>query len=244
MPLPPIAVNSALFAHAAPNAADATDTVSAAVVAAGKAIEAAYTTIQAGHDAHMANVLNTKHANLKRSADHADKVIKAVGVPLGQHANTIDAEIAALDTAVNAPLTLPKEPGPNYSVTAGEIRKHFADLSPEKRLDRAMRAVREKDVVTLGALLNAPPYLSGLDVEDSKSGRALHPLIRDTFRQLHFAAELERLAKLRKCRAMIDTAVNFLLGHSAQLHPAQELTRAANLDKAARDTAALAEKFV
>jgi hypothetical protein len=107
-----------------------------------------------------------------------------------------------------------------------------------------MRAVRESDTVTLGALLNAPAYLSGMDVEDSKTGKPLQPLLREAFRQMHFAAELARLEKLRMCRDMMRRGYEAVEAHVAKLHPADVLTHAAKLDKAARDASALADKFV
>lgn len=245
MPLPPPAVSIALFKHHAPNPdPNSGDAVSAVVVAAGTALEGAYQAITEGHAAHMANPLHTRHANLKRSADHSERVVKALGATLGQHANAVEAEIAALDAKVNAPLALPKEPGNHYSVTAQQIREHFAKLPTEDRLRRAMTAAQEGDVVTLGALLNAPGYLSGMDHVGGNTKVNQQQLIAEAYRQHHLAPELERLAKLRKCRELMDTATNIVMRHTSELHPAAELTRAMTLDKAARDATAHAERFV
>lgn len=242
--LPPLAVNAKLFAHHAPNAADANDAVSQSIVAAGKALEATYARVSIAFAAHMANPLHTKAANLKRSADFADNCASLLAHEMLGPTQAISSEIDVLEKKVNAPLALPSEPGTNYSVTAQQIREHFAKLPIEQRQERAMRAVREKDTVTLGALLNAPGYLSGMDVEDSKTGKALQPLLREAFRQIHYAPDLARLERLRTCRDMLRRGYEAVDAHVAKLHPADVLTQAAKLDKAAREASTLADKFV
>ena len=245
MPLPPPAVNSAVFAHHAPNAdPTAGDAVSQAVVSAGKALEQAYTSITAAHAAHMANPMLPRQGNLKRSADYSDKVVRAMSAGLNANATAIDAELAALDTQVNAPLALPKEPGTHYSATAQQIRDYFRSLPADERLSRATKAAQEGDTVTLGALLNAPGYLSGMDHVGSKTGISQQGLLADTYRSVHHRAALDRLAKLRKCREMITVGTNTLMQHVDRLHPHADLASAVTLDKAAKDASALAERYL
>jgi hypothetical protein len=245
MPLPPPAVNAATFAHHAPNAdPNAGDEVSQLIVAAGKSLEAAHRAITDAHSAHMANPMQTPAANLKRSADYASKTVQALANKMENYSKGIAAEVDALERKVNAPLALPHEPGPHYSATAQQIRAYFGNLPDDKRLDRAMKAAREGDTVTLGALLNAPGYLSGMDHLDKTGKLSQQEILREAYRQFHFGPELTRLEKLRKCQKLIENGTNTVLVHSVDLHPHKEMAQAAALDKAASDASARAAQFV
>ncbi|MBL8628376.1 MAG: hypothetical protein JNM81_02030 [Rhodospirillaceae bacterium] len=245
MALPPPALNSAVFAHHAPNAdPKANDEASQAVIGWGQALERAYTSIMQAHTAHMANPMYTHAANLKRSADYAAKVMRNLLDITAPHSNAIDRERARITEISNAPLLLPQEPGAHYSVTAQQIREYFRNLSDEERLTRSMRAAQDGDTVTLGALLNAPGYLSGMDHVDAKTNVNQQELLRQTYRRNHFGAELERFEKLDRCSDMITSGLHVLQDHVRKLHPEAEIAKAVKLDKAARDASALAEKYL
>ncbi|MBY0508670.1 MAG: hypothetical protein K2P94_00830 [Rhodospirillaceae bacterium] len=192
----------------------------------------------------MANPLLPAMGNLKRSADYASKAMQGLSALIKPHEQALQEEITALDAKVNAPLKLPDAPGPNYSATAQDIRTHFANLTEEKRLTRAMKAVQENDTITLGALLNAPGYLSGMDHVDSKTGRDLQAVLREAYKATHFGADLKRLATLRKSQEMIANGLETISGHTSALHPHDKLAAAVTLDKKARDLTANAEKYV
>lgn len=77
-------------------------------------------------------------------------------------------DLAALEKQLSEALGGDQPTGP----LATEIRAHFKSLPNEvKRMDALMRAAGEKDTATLRAVLNAPPFLSGLTAKDQETMR-------------------------------------------------------------------------
>jgi len=242
--LPPPAANADVFKHHAPNPDPKdNDATSLAIVAAGTAIQEAWALITKAHAAHMANPMHTADANLKASNDYSEKVVLGLDAKLKPLREAVAAETKALTAKVEAPLKLPSEPGVNYSVTAQHIRDYFAKLSKEQRLTRAMKAAQEGDIVTLGALLNAPGYLSGMDEADAATGNSLQELLRNTFKAIHFKADMARLEKLERCGELIHHGSEAIVSVAVQLHPAEKLKQALALDKAAKEASKYAAQF-
>ena len=138
---------------------------------------------------------------------------------------------------------LPKEPGSNYSATAQQIRDYFRNLPPDQRQTRAMKAAQEGDTVTLGALLNAPGYLSGMDHVGGNTKFSQQQLLAQAYREYHFAPELQRIKALTQCLESINTGRDTVLRHNTELHPQAEIARTIKLDIAAKAAATKAEQF-
>ena len=71
--------------------------------------------------------------------------------------------LTALDTKIEAAITDPRAKMPDALALAGETRAHVKSLKQSERRSFVSEAIAQGDLATVSAVLNAPPFLSGLD---------------------------------------------------------------------------------
>ncbi|MBR0677145.1 hypothetical protein GXW77_13255 [Roseomonas alkaliterrae] len=157
---------------------------------AQQAVSLGYTTLSAINDAEAAlakvyaesGARRTQHPNgrseylgpirmdggtgrLRVFTSHEEEFVEAVNNAAARAAKVIDARrasilrtITALETRVKEAL-LPRV-GPGL---AAEIRAHVKSLKAGERLSFLQAAAQAGDVDTIGSVITAPPYLSGVD---------------------------------------------------------------------------------
>jgi hypothetical protein len=167
------------------------------------AFAATYATLSDLHAARVkgeANSAWTKaHVTLevaKVAAASQDKLLarfQALG-------NTLDTQIAHLNKSLDAPLKQAAE----RNVISAEIRSHFKGLPDGERIKALRDAHNRNDSEVLGAVLGAPPMLSGLTPE-------MHALSTRSWNQKAQPEINARLEALTKARALVNERAPLLL---------------------------------
>jgi hypothetical protein len=128
----------------------------------------------AARDAARSDVTLTDAAAALKVAAFADKVCEPA-------TRKLDTAYKALEqSALQLEGDLKKSVG--YAATGSftaEIRAHVKGMSSSQRMQFLSEAVSRGDVVALGAVLGAPPYLSGLSAEIQAATLERHNLQRD-----------------------------------------------------------------
>ena len=114
---------------------------------------------------------------------------------------------------------------------SAEIRAHFKNLPPGARVAHASEAIKKCDKETLGALLAAPAYLSGLTDEQQAA-------LGDHHRQTNASDLMARQTTYRKSRSVNLKAHLQLIHAFDQLFPkriVEEISQKANKGSAVRE---------
>jgi hypothetical protein len=137
----------------------------------------------------------TPSARALKVRQAAERVGKRVATDLDRARARLVAEAEAVEAATAAPPF-----NPSTAPFEVEIRAGLRGLGPNARQEAVGAALASGDLVTLGAVLRAPPLASGL-APDTLA------MIRDRFRREYFPDELARLARLERGLKGIDQAV-------------------------------------
>lgn len=97
-------------------------------------------------------------------ADKAERYMANLQKTLAASWDRLDTGIRHIEKQLNAVI----EQQASAGVVNGEIRAHAKSLSQTERAKLIQNALQCGDVKTLGAILGAPPYLSGLNDEELK----------------------------------------------------------------------------
>lgn len=125
------------------------------------AFSEAYEGIARIHDARAAADRNpswTEAERLIQTQQFADKTLNSITRRFDSGAASLEASITSLEGELSAPIKSSASQG-----VASEIRAHAKALSTGERLSFLQHAINDGDDLTVGALLGAPAYLSGID---------------------------------------------------------------------------------
>lgn len=142
-----------------------------------------------------------------------------------------DKVLAQLTTTINgleSMLQGPMESNATSSPVAAEIRAHVKSLSSEGRYAFMMQAVNKKDTRTLGAVLGAPSYLSGLTDDMSATFTRQYNSVKSP-------EVVQRLDVMKAARAKVEAAGSVFIASAEKAMGARWET--ANKLKAARASA-------
>jgi hypothetical protein len=173
------------------------------------------------HNRAMANPLNMPDMNTRQSHNYAQK--RAKEVEKGFHAaiREGEAQIAALNAAMNR---VPKMPAEGVAL---RIADRLAALSPDERVKRINEAMKNGETDTIGAaLFFSDPWLSGLSPDRRE-------LFRVQYREATYPELVQRKAAIEKA---LDIAVKGFNGYQRQLgkmYDTKKLEKAQKLAEAA-----------
>lgn len=130
-----------------------------------RVLRAAHDRLREGHYAtiealRVSDPTLTPEAHFLEVKKQADKLIEQCGTYCTDAERTAKKQLEALDNKINGHLQI------HDSSRANEIRGYFLKLKKNERLNAAHMAIERDDKETLGAVLSAPSYLSGLTDDD------------------------------------------------------------------------------
>lgn len=164
--------------------------------------EASWKATYVGHNKVMADPLNTREANIRRSHAHAQKRLKEVERGFTAAIRAAEEQIAALDVAMNR---VPKMPPDGVAL---RIADRLAALPDEKRISRINEAMKNGETDTLGAaLFFSDPWLSGLSPERRE-------IFRIQYREKTYPDLVQRKAAIEKA---LDITMKGYNGYHRQL---------------------------
>lgn len=139
------------------------------------------------------------------------------------------SEIASLMATTNAP-PVPKD---HFGLgIAAEIRSRLAAMSEKERNETLSKALTDRDLSIIGAVLHAPALLSGFD-------KARLELLRSSYRTTFHPQEAARLDRLRGAVAALERAGQSFVGFVGKM-TTNESVRLAELAQQKLATAELA----
>jgi hypothetical protein len=125
------------------------------------AFSEAYVGIARVHDARAAADRNPSWTDAERliqTQTFAEKTFTAIARRFDSAASALSRSIESLEAELSAPIASKAAQG-----VASEIRAYAKALEPGERMSFLQRAIDEGDDLTVGAVLGAPPYLSGIE---------------------------------------------------------------------------------
>lgn len=138
------------------------------------AFDEAYQSIQAVHEAREKADKNpawTDASKVLQTANLAEKYQGRVCRKFDDAWSNLGKAITAIDEELSKPL----EQLAGAGTVNGEIRTYSKSLERKERAELMTKAIQSNDTKTLGAILGAPPYLSGWsDVEHAHYQRLYH----------------------------------------------------------------------
>ena len=168
-----------------------------------EAFTTAYTALASLHDAAATLKFDSSYTDDGRTlaiAALADRKTLDMAKAFDKAAFAVSSKVKLLESQLNAPLSQSAE----RTHIAAEIRVHVKNMKTEERMTFVREAIERKDAETVGAILGAPPYLSGMS-----------PLEREhQTRQWHRTTQPEkqkRLESLLKVKDMLDN-------HAGKVH--------------------------
>lgn len=171
-------------------------------------------------------------SGLRQFSGREEELAEAAGAHLEKVTRKIDATRSSLtetadllDKAVGFALT---DDNPTTKALASEVRAHIASLPAKDRFGFVHNAIKEGDLATVSAVLNAQPFLTKLKPEEHAQARiAAAGVFAATA-----VAEREAVGKLIDA---VDLAGRSVLGRFQKVQAAKDTPRA----KANRELAAL-----
>lgn len=167
------------------------------------AFTSAYTALAALHQAADTLKLDSTYTEDGRTlaiAQLADRKTTDLAKSFDKASFAVNSKVKLLETHLSAPLAQSAE----RSNIATEIRNHVKGMTTDQRMQFVREAIERKDAETVGAILGAPPYLSGMSALEREHQT----------RQWHKVTQPEkhrRLESLLKVRDLLDN-------HAGKLH--------------------------
>lgn len=126
-----------------------------------------------GRSDYLGDLRIGQDGRLRRFASRDEEFREAVSVAFERVALVTDRRerelgdyLTALDTKIEAAITDPRARLPDALALAGEVRAHVKGLKDGERFGFVHAAIRDGDLATVSAVINAPPFLSGLQPEE------------------------------------------------------------------------------
>jgi hypothetical protein len=179
--------------------------------------------ILTARDKTLADLLRTPLARLDAINDYAWKIAKPLLAAADSSVTKATAEVNRVDRDLDGAL----RQSANKPV-ATEIRQYVKTLSDEARSTFLMDAIRSGDDLTVGAVLAAPPYLSGLRPE-------AHAHLLQNWRRMRHPEETHRQAALRTAIDLVNAGGRAFLINVDHLVDGQELNKARKASQEAQD---------
>jgi hypothetical protein len=167
----------------------------AALLEAHRAFRTAYEAIgsvAAAREGAGKNPEWNEAAQLLAVADYAERKQQAATLAFDRAHTTLANQIALLERTLTTPLTTSAA-----QPLAPEIRDHVRSLSVSKRNAFLNGAIQVGDTQTLGAVLGAPPYLTGLQPAEVS-------LFTRRFNELSNPDGARRLASLQRALELVE----------------------------------------
>lgn len=126
-----------------------------------------------GRSDYLGDLRLNATGRVQRFADRDEEFRAAVQQAFERVALTTDRRekelgdyLTALDTKIEGALTDPRARMPDALALAGETRAHVKALQDGERFGFVHAAISQGDLATVSAVINAPPFLSGLKPEE------------------------------------------------------------------------------
>lgn len=128
-----------------------------------------------------------------RTDDYADKIFNKITAKFDSTMDGLKRGINHVEQELAAPIT-----DSGSTSVAAEIRSHAKSLSPEERRRFLSDAQQARDHITLGAVLAAPGYLSGIDETERQ-------LWTRRYHEANSPELAQRLQVMKAAQGLLDT---------------------------------------
>ncbi|MCV0396766.1 MAG: hypothetical protein K5872_20885 [Rhizobiaceae bacterium] len=174
-------------------------------------------------DAIHASEMLTVAARHRKARDETWGVVEPAlrGVDAAERRARADRD--RLDAETSAP---PPPRDAMGSILAGEIRTRLAAMSDRERRAALATALSDGDDVVMGAVLNAPPMLSGL------TGREHHDMIRAQWRQARHPEALDRIARIDRALEDLERVGAKVIAYTSSLYSSDIVAGAETQERA------------
>ena len=169
------------------------DPVIGAMHAARQSAEKAHRVAAAVH----ANDGMTVSARHRRVRDETWKIVEGALGAMDRARQAAGREHQAIAERTAAP---PRPADAASAMLASEIRSRLSTMTPRDRKAAIAAALADGDDAVLGAVLNAPPMLSGL------GSAAEHGVVREQWRRTRHAADLDRMERIGRALEDMERA--------------------------------------
>jgi hypothetical protein len=140
----------------------------------------------------------------------AEKAFTRIVPQVDRRVRELDGIKETLSKRVATAIDEPARRTPEGLALAREVRNHVKGLSDKARITFVVRAIESNDKATLGAVLHAQPFLSGLD-------KTAHGTLRERAAAKFAPVDLAQLAATTAAIEQVTNAVSLLLERYAKL---------------------------
>lgn len=165
----------------------------------------------------------TVPARHRRAREEAWKAVEGCLTALDRARERAVREVGEIDQRTSAP---PRPADAASAMLASEIRSRLAGMTPEQRRAAIGSALADGDDAVLGAVLNAPPMLSGVE------SAAAHNLLRQQWRTARHGADVDRMGRIGKAIADIERAGTLIASLPGKLADSKIVSAAEEADRA------------
>lgn len=182
-------------------------------------------------DVVLRNTLETAPQRHRKARAASFELIERATKALDDAVKTAQKDIAAIKTRTKGP---PPSKDLLTETRQRELRERLAMLPDERRKAIISDAIKTGDDLLVGAVLNAPHWLSSL-------GESEMTLFRHNWAVKHFAADLDRAERLQRALADAERAGTLSISFVDSLTDAELIERAESTEKKAAEALAAAK---
>lgn len=182
-------------------------------------------------EAVLRNELDTEPQRHRKARAASFELIERATKALDAAVRDAQQEIAAIKTRAKGP---PPAKDVLMETRQRELRERLAMLPDERRKAIIADAIKSGDDLLVGAVLNAPPWLSAL-------GENEMTLVRHNWATRRFAADLDRAERLQKALIDAERAGSLSISFVDSLTNAQLIEQAESTEKKAAEALAAAK---
>lgn len=174
-------------------------------------------------EAIMANEMATIPARHRQIRTESWRAVEGALRRLDGARERARREVETLEKATSAP---PRPHDAGSAIIASEVRSRLAAMKSTARRSAIDAALRDGDDFVLGAVLNAPAMLSGLD------SREEHDVLRARWRQTRHGAEVDRVARLGRALDDLTRGGELVISFTNRLSSAEVVAKAEASERA------------
>lgn len=190
-----------------------------AMRAARLAAEKAHRVAEAIH----ANENMTVAARHRRVRDESWKIVEASLRAVDAARERAQREHRDLEARTSAP---PRPADAVGTMLASEIRSRLASMTPKDRKAAIGAALADGDDTVLGAVLNAPPMLSGV------GSAAEHSVLREQWRRKRHGGDIDRMERIGRALEDMERAGALMVSLGTRLADSKIVAAAEQADQA------------